>query len=496
MTFADLKSQDHISLILKGQVKDGTYSHSYLFTGPRGCGKTSAARILARAINCDNPENGEPCNICNNCISVIEGTALDVIEIDAASNRSIDDIRDFKEKVNFQPVSFKKKVFIIDEVHMLTKEAFNALLKTLEEPPEFVVFILATTDIHKVPATILSRCQRFEFRLADKSSLLEKLKKITQDEGAHISDDALNLVIRQAGGSFRDSESILEKIIHIKNENNEITITDAQNILGLSRIDNVSIVARSLIAKDFESAKTMFYSEVVSNGQNIDIFISQLIDVLRESFLELDTERVFEILKVLFTLSSDLRHEDKKALLVEIAMYEICKDQMQNNSNYSPNINIETKDIATLLKDGKAEKVNPIKKVSKVKPETEVKQDPNAKMDEISDTKLITLEKLQEHWLDLVNIIGVENVHLSGYILNSRPLSVSGQIITVVVKYKLHKNLLEKYSSVALLNDSLGKVFPEAKPMIFKFILLGDVGNMVDSEKIVNQDEIMGDVLK
>jgi DNA polymerase-3 subunit gamma/tau len=478
LKFEDLKSQEHILTILKGQVEESSFSHSYLFTGPRGCGKTSAARIFARAINCLDPKKGEPCNKCINCESAIAGTALDIIEIDAASNRSIDDVREFKEKINFQPFSFEKKVFIIDEVHMLTKEAFNALLKTLEEPPDFVVFILATTDVHKVPPTILSRCQRFEFKLATNEVLVSKLKNICEIEGVEIDDEALKLIARQAKGSFRDSESILEKVIHFGGQ--KVTIKEAEEFLGIPSTDTLSYIARALIAHDFENCRNKFVKDLVETGANVEIFVSELIELLKEEFLDSNIEEVFIILRKLINLNSELRMEDKKALLIEITFYEIC-----NPLNISTQITVSHEELpeVELSTDSKKSNSN-----------SETKKEELAKNDESREVGALNLDELQQVWLELVAEVGRNNMPLSGYLLNARPHSVTGQIINIVVKYKLHKNLLEKQTSFPIIRSAFEEILGEKfANYIIRFNLVSEIGEVVNSP--IDQSKILGELL-
>ena len=220
--FEDLLGQELISQILKNAASQNKFSHAYLFSGPRGSGKTTAARLISKTANCRTRQTdaafaklGEPCNHCAACAEIDRGQALDVVEIDAASNRGIDEIRNLKESVRLSPTSFPKKIFIIDECHMLTKEAFNALLKTLEEPPEHVIFILATTEFEKIPATIVSRTQQFHFKKIPLMRIFDKLKKIAKSEKMEISTGALELIAASAEGSFRDAESLLDQYCHL-----------------------------------------------------------------------------------------------------------------------------------------------------------------------------------------------------------------------------------------------------------------------------------------
>ena len=213
LTFDDVFGQEHVTTALRNQVAAGRTSHAYLFTGTRGTGKTSCAKILARAVCCENPVNGSPCNQCAACRSILEDSALDVSEIDAASNNGVDNIRDIREEAAFSPTALTKRVYIIDEVHMLSAGAFNALLKTLEEPPEHVLFILATTEIHKVPATILSRCQRYDFRRIPPEIIAARLNQIASEEGFTLSSPAATLLARLGDGSMRDAISLLDRSV-------------------------------------------------------------------------------------------------------------------------------------------------------------------------------------------------------------------------------------------------------------------------------------------
>ena len=231
-TFSEVLSQDFITSTLQNAITMGRVAHAYLFTGPRGVGKTSTARIFAKALNCMNPNGAAPCGECDNCLEITNGTSLDVIEIDGASNRGVEEIRSLREAVKFVPVKSKYKVIIVDEVHMLTEQAFNALLKTLEEPPEYVIFIFATTDQHKIPVTILSRCQRYEFKKITYEEMNSNLKSILEKENITYEDDALNYIIRNSDGCMRDALSLLDQIIAYGG--GKITLEDTSYLLGIT----------------------------------------------------------------------------------------------------------------------------------------------------------------------------------------------------------------------------------------------------------------------
>ncbi|MCL5257347.1 MAG: DNA polymerase III subunit gamma/tau [Chloroflexi bacterium] len=281
-TFDDVIAQEHVTRTLKNAVKLGQVSHAYLFCGPRGTGKTSTARILAKAVNCESEADDKPCNKCRSCISISQGRAMDLIEIDAASNRGIDDVRELREKVRFLPAEAKRKVYIIDEVHMMTSEAFNALLKTLEEPPERAMFILATTEAHKVPPTIVSRCQRFDFRPIPLRATVDRLQHICQAESLNISTETLELIARHATGSLRDAVSLLDQLA-VYNDG-VITPDTAYAILGATTIERVEQFVDALAKRDMAEGIHMV-NEVVNDGADLRQFNKEVVDYLRDLLL-------------------------------------------------------------------------------------------------------------------------------------------------------------------------------------------------------------------
>ncbi len=338
-TLGEVLGQEPVTQTLRHAVESKKIAHAYLFCGPRGTGKTSTARILAKAVNCPNQAGGEPCNACDMCHSITEGRALDVIEIDAASNRGIDEIRSLREKANYAPSLARYKVYIIDEVHMLTEAACNALLKTLEEPPPHVIFVLATTEAHKVIATIVSRCQRFNFHRLRQTEIVNKLKQICQKEGIHIEPGSLELIARAATGSLRDAENILQQMIAYYG--NRIELEQVQAELGTGWDSRVRQLTRCVVNRDIAGGLRIINS-LNSDGVDLRQFNLGLVEYLRglllaksrcEEALNVTSEDLAEmgslatnatmdyLLKAVKAFSSiDFRSDDYSALPLELAL--------------------------------------------------------------------------------------------------------------------------------------------------------------------------------
>ena len=281
-TFDEVIGQNHITQTLSHQVETGAISHAYLFTGTRGTGKTSCAKIFAKAINCLHPVNGSPCGECDVCKELNNPANMDILEIDAASNNRVDEIRDLREKVKYPPVNAKYKVYIIDEVHMLTDSAFNALLKTLEEPPKHVVFILATTEVQKLPATILSRCMRFDFKLIDSVDLSKQVKAVYEDSGITFEEPALDLIANAGLGSSRDTLSIADMVASFCGNN--VTFTKTLQVLGSISKETIISLSQNILDKDVNSFISLL-TQILNDGKSVNILAKDLTTHFRDLIL-------------------------------------------------------------------------------------------------------------------------------------------------------------------------------------------------------------------
>ena len=346
LNFSEMVGQEHITRTLRNQVIEKRVGHAYLFNGGRGTGKTSAAKILARAVNCLNPKDGEPCNECEICKAILSGSLTDVVEMDAASNNSVEDIRAIRDEVNFLPTRAKYRVYIIDEVHMLSTGAFNALLKTLEEPPEHVKFILATTEPQKLPATILSRCQRFDFKRISTQDIIKRLEIICKESNIQISKEALELIAILSEGAMRDAISILERCAAEQTE--EINEDKVRDLVGIPKITYINKLAKGIINKEPEEAINIV-NTILEEGKDIDNFLWELIKYIKDilvykstSKLEIynqeeiknikeladstDKERLLRLISELSELANNIKWSSQKAIMFEAGIIKACME--------------------------------------------------------------------------------------------------------------------------------------------------------------------------
>jgi len=352
LKFNEIIGQEHITKTLKNQIIANRVGHAYLLTGGRGTGKTSAAKILARAVNCINPKDGEPCNECEICRAALQGSLTDIVEMDAASNNSVDDVRSIREEVNFLPTLAKYRIYIIDEVHMLSTGAFNALLKTLEEPPEHVKFILATTEPQKLPSTILSRCQRFDYKKISVDNIIKKIDEITKCENINISTEALKSIAILADGAMRDALSILERCMQ---EGQEIIDDDlVKNLAGipkteyiykivleilnndpikvLKEIDVVINEGKDLINLTWEIIKYVKDILVYKTSEKAELYNQKEIENIRELSIKDDKQRLLDIIYSLSELENTIKWSSQKTIMFQVGIMKLCEKQ-ENNQN-------------------------------------------------------------------------------------------------------------------------------------------------------------------
>lgn len=353
--FEDVKGQDHIVTTLRNQIKADRIGHAYLFTGTRGTGKTTIAKLFAKSVNCENPVDGSPCGACRSCQTIASGASVNVIEIDAASNNGVDNIREIIDEVSYSPVEGKYKVYIIDEVHMLSIGAFNALLKTLEEPPSYVIFILATTEVHKIPITILSRCQRYDFRRISIETIAERLRELMEKEQVQVEEKALRYIAKTADGSMRDALSLLDQCIAF-HFGQELTYDKALDVLGAVDTEVFSRLLRHVIGREVNGCIGLL-EEIVMQGRELSQFVTDftwylrnllllqssddiedIIDVssdnlvrLKEEAGMLETETLMRYIRIFSELSGQIKYAPQKRILIEIALIKLCRPDMERD---------------------------------------------------------------------------------------------------------------------------------------------------------------------
>ena len=402
--FEEVAGQKEIVKTIKTSLRNGKTSHAYLFTGPRGVGKTTLARLIAKGVNClENGITDEPCNRCENCLAINNGTFLDMVEIDAASNRGIDEIRQLKEKINYQPVKGRKKIYIIDEVHMLTKEAFNALLKTLEEPPEHVIFILATTEADKILPTIISRCQRYDFKTLSLNDMKEQLRFIGKNEGVDIPDDVLELIYESSGGSVRDAVSILERIM-VTCLGEEITLEKSEEVLGVTSAKKMEEFLMEIKEKNYTKlVKTLdsFWNDSVE----IELFFKDFAKYCKGLMAkgELEIEKGLTIIGCIFDSLNKFKYEEDKRLVGYVIVDNLMKRTV--------------KPTEVIVERVVEKEITP--KKEEIKPERKEKLEG------------ITLEYIAGKWNEIVKEAKREKITLGAFLITAKPYKLEDDILYI-----------------------------------------------------------------
>lgn len=417
--FSDVLGQDRVVNVLKNQVKSGQISHAYLFAGERGCGKTTCAKIFAKAINCLNPIDSSPCGGCENCKSIEEESTMDVVEMDAASNRRIDDIRNLKETVVYPPNNLKYKVYIIDEAHMITREAFNALLKIMEEPPSHLVFILATTEIEKIPKTILSRVQKFEFNKIGREDIIKQIDIILSDRNITIEQEAKELIVKKAKGAMRDALSILDQVLSI--DKNNFTLKDVENILGLVDFESLDKLIANIISYNQKDSLDLLFDLRNNNKDDKDIldglvgyfrdimiyktsqnqkYIENLdyLDLIKEKIEKISSDRLVSYLEILNDYSNRMKMSDNSALLMEMAILRLINLKDDENilsrlKKLEENNSSNSIDIINKLVDKKFENINLNNFTKNSNPSLDYEKKEEKKIEKLNENEKISEEK-------------------------------------------------------------------------------------------------------
>ncbi|MDD3006023.1 MAG: DNA polymerase III subunit gamma/tau [Candidatus Pacebacteria bacterium] len=497
--FADVVGQEHVVKTLKNAIKNDKVSHAYLFSGPRGTGKTSIARILAKAVNCENLKNGEPCEECANCKGISTGQFLDLVEIDAATNTQVDKMRDIIERVNFSPSSGKKKVYIIDEVHMLSKGAFNALLKTLEEPPAHVLFILATTEIHKIPATIISRCQRFDFRHLRVEEIKKRLALIAEKEQVEVEDGVLEYVAITSGGGMRDSESLFGQIISLQDDK-MITLKEVQDILSLPGAMLSVDIVKAILDKQYGDA-VLQIGRIAEDGYDLAELNKSIVEYLRKLLLvkmspsaknnftsQMTQEQLDELVKIAATaqlgrifkiIGAFMKSQNaiKGAVLpqlpLELAIAEIEIAEEGNlttgaKADYNGKVSAEPVKATPAKKEIlQAPAAKPLDTQAEEEIKAEIREaeanvveekaaEPEAETAEVEEThkekaettnssnEAVPFEQVKSDWTEIAMDMRKTNGSLVACLKTCQPIVVEGGEILVACQYSFYKTKLQK----------------------------------------------------
>jgi len=459
--FENLVGQDHVKQILINALKLDQISHAYIFAGPRGTGKTSTARLLAKALNCQNlKDNYEPCGECEFCNDISSGRLIDLVEIDAASNRGIEEIRDLKEKINYSPTRSKYKIYIIDEVHMLTTFAFNALLKTLEEPPSHSFFILATTELHKIPETIISRCQNFDFKRLSNIDLQNRMRFIADNEKITISDSSLEIVSRYVDGGMRDAISILEQLSVNENINDELVL----EMLGMSSLKMLNDFYDAILKQDTNKA-LLVVKNLYSQGADLKNFMNDFIGILRDKLIysveNSNLRNVSILMKIIDIFNEEkLKNYPLAQLSLEIAVIKSTFKENQIEKTKT----IQSSDVGVSMKIEKAE-IEKKPEISKNVPDvknSELKNIESENTNEIlkNNAKLIntdfSLENMKSQWFNVLKLLNKPSFQRS--VKNGEPYKIEGDTLILKFLSTFHKDKAMGMDSKSQLENILKNV--------------------------------------
>ncbi|WP_175637946.1 DNA polymerase III subunit gamma/tau [Metabacillus schmidteae] len=493
--FHDVVGQEHITKTLQNALLQNKFSHAYLFSGPRGTGKTSAAKIFAKAVNCEKAPVAEPCNECAACKGITNGSISDVIEIDAASNNGVDEIRDIRDKVKYAPSSVQYKVYIVDEVHMLSIGAFNALLKTLEEPPKHVIFILATTEPHKIPLTIISRCQRFDFRRITAASIVGRMKEIIHNQQVNVEEEALDVIARAADGGMRDALSLLDQAISYSDD--QVTLNEALLITGSVSQEMIGKIAEAIHHKDVTVALQAL-DQLMYQGKDPSRFIEDFIfyyrdmllyqtaptleDVLErvsvdDQFIQLSKEipssEIYEIIELLSKSQQEMKWTNHPRIFLEVALVKLCQQTTPSHNNQEEYQSLLEKitslqsEVNRLKQQGISapQQGNTGSKEPKQRSMKSGYKTPEGRIQEILKTATRKdLDVIKGRWAELLEMLRRQNKVSHAALLNdSEPVAASENAFVLKFKFEIHcKMVAENNNNVrtnleVILQEIVGK---------------------------------------
>jgi DNA polymerase-3 subunit gamma/tau len=483
-TFDEVVGQEHVTQTLRNAIASSRIVHAYLFSGPRGTGKTSTARILAKAVNCLSDNDDKPCSQCQMCQAIDEGRAIDLIEIDAASHTGVDDIRDLRDKISFAPAEARYKFYIIDEVHMLSTSAFNALLKTLEEPPPHAMMVLATTEPHKIPATVLSRCQRFDFRPIPLTVMIHRLRGIASQEGLPVQEGALELIARQSTGSMRDAESLLDQVASFGDS--EITLEQVQTMLGTTSSQAVGELVDHLANRDVGAGLTKI-GDAVADGADPRQLNKGLLDYLRGLLVvkttghgpadltvdqqgqmtlqaqQFSLEDLVDTIRIFSQAALDVKGSAQPQLPLELAFVEAILARQPENLSASPSEQAPRREDHKPAEEATAEEAEatPAADDEPGPPQSTSEKEvarANASAPALEPVGDAALDALQERWSEVVTEVNRENPHIAAIVRDCPPVSFQDDALTLKARSHFHKEKLESDRARTLVEEAIGKM--------------------------------------